>query len=182
MVVVVVVVVGGGGGRVESEMSWLEKISGICSRGLDWSQGARSKGKSLLRGMKSGTTGFLVWYIISELLFDQTFSLISLLHLLHSNRFQGRTDSSRSGQLIKIHAWWLHSRNNNAGLVLFFYAIKPCIIHLRQHTFFSVLLLLITKTIALKHLYTRNHDHDFVKFPELWCRSPWTLVPVKAWG
>ena len=53
------VVVGGGGGvgmRVESEMSWLEKIwefvagAAMLDKGPDWSQGVRSNGKSLLRG------------------------------------------------------------------------------------------------------------------------------------
>ena len=61
VVVVVVVVVGGGEGlgmRVESEMSWLEKIwefvagAAMLDKGPNWSQGVRGNGKSLLRVMK----------------------------------------------------------------------------------------------------------------------------------
>ena len=64
MVVVVGVVVGLGAGgaelgmRVESEMSWLEKISefvagaAMLDKGPDWSQGVRGNEKSLLRVMK----------------------------------------------------------------------------------------------------------------------------------
>ena len=57
-----VVVVGGGGEglgiRVESEMSWLEKIwefvagAAMLDKGPDWSQGVLGNRKSLLRVMK----------------------------------------------------------------------------------------------------------------------------------